>query len=810
PLYYTVLHAFANATGDSIFVLRWLSFAFGMVAIALAGHIAGRIGPPRARMFAVLLCAVSVPLVWASREMRMYTLLAVLLLVMTIAWGRLRTRPVGWAWAALLLAELAALYTHNTGPVIAAWINTVTMVAWLAWIVRHRGRVAGLLPHPVQWFAGQVIVLLLYLPYFLGRFLNVAGANSALVRRTVPGPDVWGAFWLAPWEMLTANPSLSLYTLPLLLLVIVLVPYRSAAARWLAVHVLVLTGGLLLALAVLGNELHGRYVVMIVPLLLALIGAGLARFRRVWVGAALMIPFVAVALVGWQLAPQHPHDNARAMVQHYADTLTADDTVLAWSYADRYELAYYWSRMDVAARRVTLPEGAALPDIMPLLPTDGDIATNVWYTQRADYRGMLSCVLSHGTTAEPSFHQVAGMAALTYRDPVLQLPDERDLTIDFTVGQVQHVGTLPESFMANQAVCVPVRLLLTEPTPAELKAALIVRNPLDQEIARADAVFATANQRTSVDGTIDEVLTAYPLVRLPHGAPPVDYELVLRVYDESNLSGYDVLLNGAPAGKDAPVGTWRPTPGAQWPVDPTSDDLRLMTPPDEVPRDVRNGGRVSIALLWEGNSDAPLPGMTLEAVDGTWSVAVPPIVATHDNAVLDWREFQIPLDAGNGEAVLQTDIGQTIARYTITEIPLQTEPPPVPYSADAEFSGVGSLVGYDYTISADTVEVILVWQAADDAPAPADYTVFVQALDAGGQLVAQSDAQPVAGSRPTTGWRPGEIIVDEHTLPVNAGMTIEGAMLIVGLYDSSGTRLTLPDGADATVLEQNLPGPSGR
>ncbi|MEM6527968.1 MAG: hypothetical protein AAF653_06715, partial [Chloroflexota bacterium] len=592
--------------------------------------------------------------------------------------------------------------------------------------------------------------------------------------------------------------------------VIVLVPYRSAAARWLVAHVLILTGGLLLALAVLGNELHGRYIVMIVPLLLALVGAGLAYLRWRWLAAALTVPLFVVAAAGWWLAPQYPHDNAQAIVQHYADTLDSDDTVLAWSYADRYELAYYWPRMYVAANRVTLPEGADLADILPLLPESGDIATNVWYTQRADYRGMLSCVLGHGTTTDPAFHQVEGMAALTYRDPVLQLPDVRNTAIDVTIGQVQSTGTVPRNFTADRAVCVPVQLLLTAQTPAELKAALIVRHPLRQEIARADAVFATANQRTSVDGTVNEVLTAYPLVRLPYGAPPVEYEIVLRVYDESNLSGYDVRVDGAPGGKDAAVGTWQPVPGAQWPVDSPADGLQLLTEPDTTPRDVRNGDRLTVQLLWEGAPDNPLPDLTLQATDGAWSLTVPPLVDVHDNAVLDWRTFQIPLDAQNGEAVLQTPSGEILARYQITEIPLETDPPPVPYTADASFAGVGTLIGYEYETSASAVEVTLVWQAAESAPANTDYTVFVQVVDAAGQLLAQSDSPPAAGNRPTSGWRPGEIILDTHTLPINTGMTVDEATLIAGLYDSSGTRLSLPDGENFTVLQQKLPAASSR
>ena len=66
--------------------------------------------------------------------------------------------------------------------------------------------------------------------------------------------------------------------------------------------------------------------------------------------------------------PDYQHDDARAMVQYYADHLTADDSVIAWSYADRYDLAYYWDRLGVQARRVTLPEGADLDAVLPLLP----------------------------------------------------------------------------------------------------------------------------------------------------------------------------------------------------------------------------------------------------------------------------------------------------------------------------------------------------------------------------------------------------------------------------------------------------------
>lgn len=781
PLYYALLYSNAILTGNSLFALRWFSFALGMVALALLIRLAARVSGRAAGLFAGLLGAVNLPLVWASQEMRMYTLLAALVLVLALAWARLSTRPGRGAWAALLLAELAALYTHNTGPVIVLWLNAVALLAWLI----HRK------PPLLAWFGGQVMVGLLWLPYFISRFVQVAGANSALVRRTPLTFDIWTAFWVAPWERVPDVTPVAALTLAVLL--VVMPRWERPAVRWLALHALLLAGGLLAALAVLGNEFHGRYVVMIVPLVLAIGGVGLARVWRVsWVGLILVLPFALVTVHGWRLLDNR-NDNARAMVQHYADTLTSDDTVLAWSYADRYELAYYWEQLGVAAQRVTLPEGADLPDVLPLLPDGGNIAVNVWYTQRADYRGMLSCVLGHGTTQPPDFYEVNGMATLTYDDPALTLPDTRAADAVFAVAAVEAVGAVPRDFTANLAVCVPVQITLNQPTPAELKAALVVTDALGQEIARADAVFATPNQRTSIDGTAGETLTAYPLVRLPHGAPPTGYTLSLRLYDDTALSGYDLLEGGAPAGKDWRLGTWQPVPGAVWDVTNT-DGLQLVRDAGEI--SAYNGERVTVMALWEGDADAPLPPLTL-AGDG-WSVDVPPLIDAHDNAVLDWRVFRVPPDASAGTAILRTPDGEQVARVTVTERPITYDVPPTDYAANAVFPGIGAIVGYDVAFTGEAAQVTLMWRAADDAAISTDYTAFVQLLGMDGQLAAQSDAI----AHPTTGWRPGEIIIDPHTLPFQR--EIDTAQLIVGLYDPNGQRVRLPGGGDYALLSDNL------
>jgi hypothetical protein len=78
----------------------------------------------------------------------------------------------------------------------------------------------------------------------------------------------------------------------------------------------------------------------------------------------------------------------------------------------------------------------------------------------------------------------------------------------------------------------------------------------------------------------------------------------------------------------------------------------------------------------------------------------------------------------------------------------------------------------------------------------------VHAVDAAGQLVAQHDAVPGTGLRPTTTWEPGETVVDRHglLLPADRGGPLE-LRLRVGLYDAqSGARVPLPDGRDAIEI----------
>ena len=104
-------------------------------------------------------------------------------------------------------------------------------------------------------------------------------------------------------------------------------------------------------------------------------------------------------------------------------------------------------------------------------------------------------------------------------------------------------------------------------------------------------------------------------------------------------------------------------------------------------------------------------------------------------------------------------------------------------------------------------DLTLAWRADPAVLARPDYTVFVHLLDARGRLVAQHDDPPASGYAPTSGWRPGQVVYDDHAIAVPADAPAELPQIAVGLYQpASGRRVPLlgPDGrprGDTVLLD---------
>ena len=119
------------------------------------------------------------------------------------------------------------------------------------------------------------------------------------------------------------------------------------------------------------------------------------------------------------------------------------------------------------------------------------------------------------------------------------------------------------------------------------------------------------------------------------------------------------------------------------------------------------------------------------------------------------------------------------------------------------------LVGYDVAPSptrlGQALRLQLYWQALE--PLAEDYTVFVHVLskDGASQLVTQQDNPPVRGTRPTSTWEPGVVVVDPYDLPIPMDIPPGEYVLTVGLYPWPDlSRLPVRDGAGVPLPDDRV------
>jgi len=127
-----------------------------------------------------------------------------------------------------------------------------------------------------------------------------------------------------------------------------------------------------------------------------------------------------------------------------------------------------------------------------------------------------------------------------------------------------------------------------------------------------------------------------------------------------------------------------------------------------------------------------------------------------------------------------------------------TLPDNVQHPAEVGFGDRIMLLGYDQELAAGELRVTLYWQA--EQPLNPNWTVFVHLVDAIGTLKSQHDGQPRDGHYPTSVWDPGEVVDDQHLLPLPDGLADGTYRVEVGLYSAAtGERLpTLDDEGNPT------------
>jgi hypothetical protein len=140
-----------------------------------------------------------------------------------------------------------------------------------------------------------------------------------------------------------------------------------------------------------------------------------------------------------------------------------------------------------------------------------------------------------------------------------------------------------------------------------------------------------------------------------------------------------------------------------------------------------------------------------------------------------------------GETIGDVVVGQVTVRETDR---LMALPAGIGHRTEASFGRQVTLAGYDLPTPdpalrlerGETLPITLYWQAQRELAV--SYKVFVQLVGPQGVL-SQIDAVPADWTRPTTGWLPGEVIVDRYDLSVPEYASSGTYQLIAGMYQES-------------------------
>ncbi|HET90861.1 MAG TPA: glycosyltransferase family 39 protein [Chloroflexi bacterium] len=182
-----------------------------------------------------------------------------------------------------------------------------------------------------------------------------------------------------------------------------------------------------------------------------------------------------------------------------------------------------------------------------------------------------------------------------------------------------------------------------------------------------------------------------------------------------------------------------------------------------------------MTTIWPHNSSAPAVAIFAWPY-GDWQQA--------------WRLLPSPAEITVEEGPLSQH-DRDLQPFT-TYLAFFVVPPDPTTPALARFSDGVELLGVEAMPTGDDrLRVRIRWRAA--APLSEEYTIFLHYLR-DGERIAQADSQPADGRYPTTQWRPGDVVNDDHYVEgVTAPLPDRDALLFGFWQPESGARLYLLD-----------------
>lgn len=314
------------------------------------------------------------------------------------------------------------------------------------------------------------------------------------------------------------------------------------------------------------------------------------------------------------------------------------------------------------------------------------------------------------------------------------------------------------------------------------------------------------------------VMDSYVLTPLV-GTPPGEYMVQVTVFARYNLQ----TISAAQVGTltiNAPSRARRCTEDpSRW--GPFFGDVINLKTLSFTPAHAAPGDDVLVSLCWHADHE-PFPSfdwsIQLELIGEQGVVVSEPRIIVPGYPTSRWKDgdvmrdqwrVRLPAALKTGDYRWQISAGVTTSVGTlhVTEPPRAFSAPIVPHLLNADLGPV-TLFGVDVSppsaAPGTPLTVALVWKA--DELMDTSYHVFVHLLAPDGSLITQSDGVPADWTRRTTGWLPGEFVVETRTLTLPTDAPPGGYTLWAGMYDPvTGDRLTTSEFPDGRVWLGTVP-----
>ena len=404
--------------------------------------------------------------------------------------------------------------------------------------------------------------------------------------------------------------------------------------------------------------------------------------------------------------------------------------------------------------------------------------------------------------------------------------------VDFSGGLTLIGTTFPATSMpADEEFAVDLVWMAREVPAADYLTVVLLRGEDGQVWSPAGTERPRGYERPVPTSGWSPGAYAYDphLVRALTGAPPGRYEVVIAVIEAGTRRPVSVLdAEGRPAGSDWVLGTVQlVAPSA--PVGPAALGTRAACAPAACGpmkllaasadrQAAAPGDVVAVRWLWEvvaASEENVVAVMALVGDDGevlqTWEL--PPVAAWWPSEAWSVGERWV----GRHVVRLPVGLSSQMARLAVSlpgcealaSVPLEIVAPErawtVPEGLDAievRFGDAVTLVGVALPsgrmATGRPLEVTLAWRAEQEMATA--YRVFLHLLNEAGEIVDQSDGEPVAWTRPTTGWAEGEVVTESRKVTLPRAAPAGRYRLVVGLYTPGEGRLMTSGGDDGYLL----------